>query len=189
LFKKDEMVCTKSLYNAVDARIIPVTDFDLPERLKRKHKKRKSIANKRVLGRSIDERPASVDSREEFGHWEIDTVVGKKDKTDCVVMTLLERQTYNYLAIEIPGKDSVSVLNAMAELRDEYGSWFNQVFCTITSDNGSEFSDLHLVENWGTTIYFAHPYSSWERSLNEYHNRMLRRFRLFLNVPYIIPAV
>lgn len=57
------------------------TNMDLLEKLSRKPKHRQ---NKRVLGQSIDERPASVEDRSTFGHWEIDTVVGNKAKEDAV---------------------------------------------------------------------------------------------------------
>ena len=49
--------------------------------------------NKRILGRSIEEREESIESREDFGHWEIDTVIGVKDKDDEVLLTLVERNT------------------------------------------------------------------------------------------------
>ncbi len=70
-------------------------------------------------------------------------------------------ETENYIAIRIPGKDADSVLNAMQSLREEFGDKFSQVFKTITVDNGSEFSTFSLVENWGSAVYFAHPYTSW----------------------------
>ena len=78
-------------------------------------------------------------------------------------LSLLEKKTENYIAIRIPGKDADSVLNAMQSLRGEFGDKFSQVFKTITVDNGSEFSAFSQVENWGCAVYFAHPYTSWER--------------------------
>ena len=63
-------------------------------------------------------------------------------------------------------------------LREEYGeSFFNNVFKSITADNGSEFVALaKLEEKYGVKAYFAHPYSSWERSQNERHNRIFYRY-------------
>ena len=92
-----------------------------------------------------------------------DTVVGKRGGKEAVVLSLLEKKTENYIAIRIPGKDADSVLNAMQSLRGEFGDKFSQVFKTITVDNGSEFSAFSQVENWGCAVYFAHPYTSWER--------------------------
>ena len=68
----------------------------------------------------------------------------------------------------------------IAALRIEEGHWegdtFPQVFKTITVDNGSEFSAFSQVENWGCAVYFAHPYTSWERPQNERHNGLFRTF-------------
>ena len=64
----------------------------------------------------------------------------------------------------------------MQSLREEFGDKFSQVFKTITVDNGSEFSAFSQVESWGCAVYFAHPYTSWERPQNERHNRLFRTF-------------
>lgn len=64
----------------------------------------------------------------------------------------------------------------MQMLKNEYGEKFSQVFKTITVDNGSEFSGFAQVENWGSQVYFAHPYTSWERPQNERHNGLFRAF-------------
>ena len=103
-------------------------------------------------------------------------MVGKRGGKEAVVLSLLEKKTENYIAIRIPGKDADSVLNAMQSLREEFGVKFSQVFKTITVDNGSEFSAFSQVENWGCAVYFAHPYTSWERPQNERHNGLFRAF-------------
>ena len=59
---------------------------------------------------------------------------------------------------------------------DSSGSFAAQVFKTITVDNGSEFADFAQVENWGSKVFFAHPYTSWERPQNERHNGLFRAF-------------
>lgn len=64
----------------------------------------------------------------------------------------------------------------MEQLKEQYGEKFSQVFRSITTDNGSEFAAFSAFENLGTKIYFAHPYSAWERPVNERTNRILRRF-------------
>lgn len=176
LFPEAEMVCTKTLYNAVWNGIM-LSPFDLPEALNRSTKKHGPRKNKRVLGTSIDERPKEFSNREEFGHWEIDTVVGHKSGKESVVLTLVEKVTDFYIAIKIPGKTSEAVNAAMEVLREEYGEeYFGKVFKSITSDNGSEFERLSELELYGTKVYFAHPYSSWERAQNERHNRIFRRY-------------
>lgn len=173
----ESMVCTKTIYNAVWSGNINITPFDLPEALTRNRKKNFVRKNKRIYGTSIEERPAEISKRVEEGHWEIDTVVGKRAGKESVVLTLVEKKTDYYIAIKIPGKDSASVMTAMEVLREEYGEeYFNRIFKSITADNGAEFSRLSELEDYGVSIYFAHPYSSWERAQNERHNRIFRRY-------------
>ena len=172
----DCVLSTKTIYNAVWNGTINLSVFDLPEALSRKTKKHAIHRNKRCFGTGIDERPTEAASREEYGHWEIDTVVGHKSGRESVVLTLVEKKCDYYIAIKIPGKDSVSVMTAMDVLREEYGEKFSAVFKTITADNGTEFEGLAALEKYGTKVYFAHPYSSWERPQNERHNRIFRRF-------------
>ena len=86
------------------------------------------------------------------------------------------KKTQNYIAIRIPGKTSEAVNTAMERLHEEFGEKFSQVFKTITVDNGAEFADFAQIEKYGTKVYFAHPYTSWERAQNERHNGLLRRY-------------
>ena len=145
--------------------------------MKRKqHKDSKPREHKKSFGTDISQRPEIVALRIGEGHWEGNTVVGKRAGKEAVVLSLLEKKTENYIAIRIPGKDADSVLNAMQSLREEFGDKFSQVFKTITVDNGSEFSAFSQVENWGCAVYFAHPYTSWERPQNERHNGLFRTF-------------
>jgi len=177
LFPKDQILCTKTLYNELWAGNLPLTPFDLSEALSRKHKSSHSHRNKRTFGRSIDERPKEAALRTVCGHWEIDTVVGHRSGKESVVLTLVEKKTDYYLAIKIPGRDADSVMAAMDVLREEYGEdHFCEVFRTITADNGSEFERLSELETYGVSVFFAHPYSSWERPQNERHNRLFRRY-------------
>ena len=176
LYRKDEMVCTHTLYNMAWADLLPIQVTELPEALRRKHKKVKERENKKRYGTSITERPEVASLRIEEGHWEGDTVVGKRDGQEAVILSLLEKKTENYLAIRIPGKTSEAVMQAMLALRTEYGERFSQIFKTITVDNGSEFADFAQVEGWGSQVFFAHPYTSWERAQNERHNGLLRAF-------------
>ena len=162
LFSADEMVCTRTLYNMVWAGKLPIHVIELPEAVKRKSRKYKAREGKRHYGTSISERPAIAGERTEIGHWEGDTVVGKRAGKEAVILTLLEKRTQNYIAIRISGKTSRDVINAIAGLREEFGPLFSEVFKTITVDNGSEFADLSQAEQYGTKVYFAHPYTSWE---------------------------
>ncbi len=175
-FRRDEMVCTKTLYNYVDLGLLPIKNIDLPEKLHRNTKSKKSRENKRNLGASIDERPEIVDLRTEFGHWEADTVVGKKDEGEPCVLTLVERVTRMCLWIKAENHTADAIQAALESVMEYFGEQKNEVFKTITGDNGSEFANLSLFEDGKLKVYFTHPYSSWEKGTNECHNKMLRRF-------------
>lgn len=176
LFPISEMVCVKTLYNYVDSMLLKLRNIDLPLKVRRRKAHHNVKKNLKHLGRSIDERPCNIDERAEFGHWEVDTVVGSKSKDDNVVLTLVERVTRKYIAIKIDGKTADAVTTGMTYLKQYYGEKFSQIFKSITSDNGSEFAELAELETDTTTkVYFAHPYSSWERGSNERHNGLLRR--------------
>lgn len=176
-FTREEMVCVKTLYNYVDAGLIGIKNHHLPEKLSRKPKKVYVNENKRKLGRSIEERPSNVDSRQEFGHWECDLVLGTKTKDDKVLLTMIERMTREFLIIPLENKEADTVLNAFMELKADYQEHFSEVFKTITTDNGSEFADLSNLESVSETlIYYAHPYSSYEKGSVERHNGLIRRF-------------
>lgn len=177
LFPIKEIVCVKTLYNYVDSMLLKLRNIDLPLKVRRRKKIHNIKKNLKRMGRSIDERASEIDERNDFGHWEIDTVIGSKSKSDDVVLTLVERVTRKYIALKIAGKTSDAVQEGIRYLKEYYGTKFSQVFKTITSDNGSEFAELSQIENnTSTKVYFAHPYSSWERGSNERHNGLLRRF-------------
>lgn len=136
------------------------------------HPKQHEFAkNKRVLGRSIEERPASIEDRTEFGHWEVDLVIGSKSGNDDTQLTMIERKTREYWMIRIPSCDPNGVMEALRDVRSQYDEHWDDVFKTITTDNGSEFSLLSGLEDLSNTlVYFAHPYTSCEKGSVERHN-------------------
>lgn len=177
LFKPSEMVCTKTLYNYVDLGLLPIKNSDLPLKLRRNTKPERVRKNKKRLGKCIDERPEEVNSREEFGHWEIDTVIGEKSSRDNVLLTIVERQTRYGIVRKIDSKSTKAVMDEFERMKVSFGDKFSHVFKSITSDNGSEFAELSELEECTTTqVYFTHPYSSCERATNERHNGLIRRF-------------
>ena len=147
-FTREEMVCVKTLYNYVDAGLIEIKNQHLPEKLSRKPKQIYAKYNKRKLGRSIEERPSYINNREEFGHWECDLVLGAKTKDDKVLLTMVERMTREFLIIPLANKNADTVLNAFFELKTHYEEHFNEVFKTITTDNGSEFAEYKVILNY-----------------------------------------
>ena len=95
--------------------------MELPEAVKRKHtQSAKPRGNKKNFGKSIDLRPEIASQRTEEGHWEGDTVVGKRAGKVAVVVSLLEKKTENYLAFLIPGKTSEAVMAAMQNYSAAY---------------------------------------------------------------------
>jgi len=146
LFPADEMTSTKTLYNEVWAGNLDLSVRKLPEALKRKKRHRNTRKRKKSYGRSMDERPEVVNFRTEEGHWEGDTVVGRRNGKEAVLLTLLKKKTQNYRVIRIPEKTSKAINAAMANLHRQYGEPFSRVFQTIMVNNGSEFADFAEVE-------------------------------------------
>lgn len=176
LYSSDEMVCTKTLYNYVDLGLLPVKNIDLPEKLKRNTKSSNARKNRKILGKSIEERPETVNLGEEFGHLEIDSVLGKKKDTKPVIMTIVKRKSRMSLWTKIKDHSSMTIYEALQSLVNRFGTKKSEVFKSITGDNGSEFANLSNIENNGISVYFTHPYTSCEKGTNECHNKMLRRF-------------
>lgn len=174
--------CRATIYKYIDdGNIFPnVTNKDLPERGERKRQYNKVREKKEPHGRSIEERPPEVNERIEFGHWEMDTVCGKK-RTRARLLVLTERVTRREIIIKIKDGTAESVVKALNRLERKYGKRFKQVFKTITVDNGSEFADCDGIEQSclskgkRTTVYYCHPYTASERGSNENANRMIRR--------------
>lgn len=177
----DTSICTKTLYNYIDKGIFAeISNKDLwvkKDKKKRNYKKIRTVALNNRNGKSITERPKEADDRSEQGHWEIDLVVGKQG-TKPVILTLVERKTRKSLYVLVRNKTQKEVIAAIKRARRRVGGDFNDVFKTITADNGSEFLDNQAIKKAAKCdeVYYAHPYSSWERGSNENGNRILRRF-------------
>lgn len=127
------MVCSRTLYNMVWKGRLCIQPTELPKALKRKTKKHPVRENKKCYGESISDRPEIACLRLEVGHWESDTVVGKKAGKESVVFSLLEKKTETYLAFRIHGKTSEAVIGLMNTLHEEFGDHFSQIFKTITA--------------------------------------------------------
>ena len=172
-----------TLYRYIDEGLfLNLTNKDLPVKRNKKKKKYRKVTQARPSkGDSIEKRPEEIDSRETFGHWEMDCVVGTKT-TPKVLLVLTERKTRREIVRLMPSKTTDSVVNELDKLEKKVGSeLFKKVFCSITVDNGSEFMDndgMELSSNGEkrTKIYYCHPYSSYERGSNENLNKMVRRW-------------
>lgn len=125
-----------------------------------------------IKGReSIDNRPKIVESRSRIGDWEADTVIGKPGGR--VLVTLTERKSRLSLIALAVNKSAQSVKEAMLRLLTPLASRVH----TVTYDNGKEFAyHLEVAEHLNAKGYFAHPYHSWERGLNENTNGLIRQY-------------
>ena len=120
---------------------------------------------------SIDDRPAIVDSKRRFGDWEGDTVIGKGHRGALV--TLVERKSLYTVIRSVLHKTAKAVRGAVVDGLTPYIDWVH----TITYDNGREFADHEgMASDLEASIYFAHPYASWERGLNENTNGLIRQY-------------
>jgi len=143
-------------------------------RHKLKHRKR-PVGGKQVNIKnkvSIELRPAIVDTQERYGDWEIDTIIGENQKG--AILTITERKTGFLLMEKMEfGKQAEGLAKAAIRILFAYKNTVH----TITSDNGSEFAQHELIsKKLNADFYFAHPYSSWERGLNEYTNKLIRQY-------------
>ena len=151
---------------------------DLYQHLRRQGKKyqKRGSNGKQSRGQiidrvSIDERPQAVDDKKRVGDWEIDTVIGKGHSGALV--TIVERKTLFTLIAQVNGKYADWVAQATIKLMTP----FIERIHSITADNGKEFAfHKKITEALNTAFYFAHPYHSWERGLNENTNGLIRQY-------------
>lgn len=120
---------------------------------------------------SIEERPAIVECRSRIGDWELDTVIGKGHRGALV--TLTKRKSRLTLIAKVVRKSADDVKRAILRLLKPLADKVH----TLTSDNGREFSHHEqIASNLNADFYFAHPYASWERGLNENTNGLIRQY-------------
>jgi IS30 family transposase len=120
---------------------------------------------------SISERPSIVEEKTRIGDFEIDTIIGKGKQG--AITTIVDRASA-FVKISIPTtKRAEDIENETIRLM----SPFKERTHTITSDNGLEFANHKAISNiLECEYYFCHPYSSWERGLNEYTNGLIRQY-------------
>ena len=179
-YRNDETVCVKTLYSyIVNGLISTYKPKDLPRwsSWKRKPKSFKVYTELKSRGDSITERPEIIDKREEFGHWEGDLVTGPRDGENGAYLTLIERKTRYFLMIPVRNKKAETIYQALYDLKGRNDGFFNDLFKSITFDNGSEFSKwMDMEVNLGFKTYFARPYHSGDRGSNENCNGLIRRY-------------
>lgn len=168
-----------TLYNCISNIHV---DFINSKCLKRTRKQRYRLryGGKRQNGVSINERPININERNEFGHWEIDLIEGKRG-TKQNLLTLCERKTRKGLAMKINGKESKTITNTLRMLQSKERLIYGTNIKSITTDNGSEFWDwptfqksIHNTRD-DIDVWFTNPYCSWEKGSVENFNGLIRR--------------
>jgi transposase, IS30 family len=144
--------------------------------LPRRHRKRRRWRGRRSRSVpiphrvSIRHRPGQISHREEFGHWEGDTIVGEGHKTG--IHTEVERISRLVFAYKVP-KIRAKATSAVQLFR--FGQLPKLARKSTTLDNGSEhYLHTRLQEELGMQTYFADPYCSWQRGTNESTNGLIR---------------
>ena len=131
------------------------------------HSRRGQIPNRR----SIEERPSIVEEKSRLGDWEADTIIGKAHHQALVSLT--ERKSKFQLLAKVERHSEALVKEAIIGLLTP----FVDKVKTITSDNGKEFAaHQEIARAVGADFYFAHPYASWERGVNENSNGLVRQY-------------
>jgi len=140
---------------------------------KRRNKRKFNKNTTRIKDQvSIDNRPEHIEQRLEVGHWEGDLMIGVGQKS--AIATLVERKTRYTIVMKIQNRKSKTVTKEFANSLNSLSKVFRK---SMTYDNGIEMANHKWLANQtGINIYFAHPYSSWERGTNENTNGLIRRF-------------
>ena len=146
----------------------------LPYHHHKRRAKRKFAKNRvRIKDQiSIDQRPLHIENRLEAGHLEGDLMIGVGQKS--AIGTIVDRKTRRVIIVKILNRKSKTVTVEFAKYLLKYPEYLRK---TMTYDNGIEMANHKwLTKILGMDIYFAHPYSSWERGTNENTNGLIRRF-------------
>ena len=175
LEKGTQIISHESIYKYVYR--LQKQGSSLYEKLRRRRKKRRKrlktadkrgqIQNKTMIGT----RPEIINNKERIGDWEGDTIIGKDHKG--AMLTLVERVTKTTLIFPLKAKTAKQV-----ELKiQEVSKQTTIPFLSVTFDNGTEFTNHeNIAKNLNTIVYFANPYHSWERGLNENTNGLIRQY-------------
>ncbi|WP_010136322.1 IS30 family transposase [Ochrovirga pacifica] len=168
----------EAIYRHIYTRPQASLNKKLIKLLVRKKTRRRPVKKKRGTGSkiinqvSIDNRPKHIELREEIGHWEGDLMIGKNQKS--AIGTIVERKSRYTLIVKLKARNSKEVEKMFSRILNKLNPIFKK---TMTYDNGIEMARHEkITRNTGMKIYFAHPYSSWERGTNENTNGLIRRY-------------
>jgi IS30 family transposase len=174
--EKQDAISHETIYQRIleDKKIGGTLYMNL--RCKKKRKKRygsgKSSRGSIPDRIGIEKRPAIVDSRSRIGDWEGDTIIGAHDG-GAVIASMVERKSRYTCLAKSADKTTVSVITSI----NKHLRKISDMVLTVTLDNGKEFSHHKIMSDvLGANVYFARPYHSWERGLNENTNGLVRQY-------------
>ncbi len=169
-------ICHETIYQFIynpDNQAKYLWEYLPRKQKKRKKQKGRKVHRNRIPDRvSIHYRPEEANNRSQFGHWEGDSVIGRKTK-NIAIQTEVERKTRFFKARL---KASLSAKDTLKAQQNIFSSLPEKARKSTTLDNGKEFVKHARLRNMGMDTYHADPYSSWQRGSNEYHNGLLRRY-------------
>jgi len=119
----------------------------------------------------LGQRPKIVEENKRIGDLESDLIIGKGHKG--ALLTIVDRYSSFLWIADVKGKKKDAVKKATINILASHKQWVQ----TITNDNGKEFTEHQkIAKKLDCDVFFAHPYSSWERGLNEYTNKLIRQY-------------
>lgn len=174
-------ISTTTIYRAIHYNLLKVNKNDTRRMVKFNtekncYKSEKTIPESKK-NNSIDLRPEIINNRERFGDWELDTVISSsKGKNECL-MTLTDRKIRFEIIARLKEKTKEDVVKKIRRIKEILKNNINDVIKSISTDNGTEFSEWKQIQEiLDTTVYFCHPYASYEKGTNEKHNGIIRYF-------------
>jgi len=171
-----QVICFETIYSFIFApenKRLKLWEYLPRKQKRRKHHHGRKAQRVRIPDRvSIHLRPKRIESRDEVGHWEGDSVIGRQTKGK-VIHTEVERKTRFLQAQVISSKSASDTIVAQLKIFQSLPSFLRQ---TVTIDNGLEFVQHSKLHQLNMNTYFADPYCSCQRGTNENHNGLLRRY-------------
>lgn len=166
----------RQVFRWINSKIWIIKRSDCLRRKYVKGKRRKigmysKIDNKYCIPYAL--RPKKINNREEFGHWEADLIISKRESGYHHLLTLVERKTRKLVLRKIKGKNSKSMIAKMYNILKEEKLNVK----SITVDNGLEFQMMGITaKQFNFKVYYCQPYSSFQRGTNENINGLIRRW-------------
>jgi transposase, IS30 family len=172
-------VCTETIYEGVyRGLIMPVSPQLLRTARTYRHHRGRGRSRDGALRqctamKPIRQRPATVETRRQAGHWEGDLIIGAGQRS--AIATLVERKTRYAVLVDLPsGHAAGSVADALISAFTALPARLRR---TLTWDQGNEmFQHARIEQATGLRIYFADPHSPWQRGTNENTNGLLRQY-------------